>query len=453
MAVLGIAALLLAGVMTLEWLYGADYSLDVFYAVPVVVAATVLSRWQTLSAALFCAWARSLFMPGLPPLEYWLRFVMAVLAYGGAGVLVSEMARNRRMILAAYARLQTERDLRRRAEDQLRILVESSPAAIMTLNQRGEVLAANRAAHEMLGFKEPDSLLGACVSEYVPLFAGALRVSPGAKPMRVSSTCWAMRANGAHFPAAVWFSTYEEDGQRRLAGILVDTSEEVREREHEMLRHLAASNRLLAGAVAHEIRNLCSAVRVVTANLRRHAEVAQDADFGALNTLVESLMRIASFELTNQKNRPAERVDVIRVLEELRVVIEPDWTEAGGEVIWKTNVILPFVYADPHALLQVFLNLSQNSLRAAQHAGRPRLEIRVGCADGRVTVTFQDEGPGLENPSQLFQPFREDADGSGLGLYVSRVMMRALGGDLAYVPVERGCRFDVVLPVYEGAHQ
>jgi two-component system sensor kinase FixL len=452
-AVLGMAAVLLGGVMTLEWLYQLDYSLGVFYAVPVVVAATVLSRWQTLAAALFCAWARSLFTPGLAPVEFWLRFVMAVLAYGGVGLLVSEMARNRRMVLAAYARLQMERDLRRRAEDQLRILVESSPAAIMTLNQRGEVLAANRAAHEMLGFDKPESLIGVCISEYVPLFAGALRVSPGEKPMRVSSTCWAMRASGAHFPAAVWFSTYEEEGQRRLAGILVDTSEEVREREHEMLRHLAASNRLLAGAVAHEIRNLCSAVRVVTSNLRRHAAVAQDADFGALNTLVESLMRIASFELTNHKNRPAGRVDVMRVLEELRVVIEPDWTEAGGEVIWKTNVILPYVHADPHALLQVFLNLSQNSLRAVQRGGRPRLEIQAGCENGRATVTFQDEGPGVEDPAHLFQPFREDADGSGLGLYVSRVMMRALGGDLAYVPAGRGCRFDVVLPVYEGARQ
>jgi two-component system, LuxR family, sensor kinase FixL len=278
---------LLAGVVTLEWVFKLDYSLGVFYALPVVIAATILNRWQTFLAALFCAWARSLFTTGLPMVEFWLRFLMAMLAYGGVGVLVSEMSRHRRTILAAYARLQMERDLRRHAEDQLRILVESSPAAIMTLNQGAEVLAANRAAHEMLGFEKPDSLVGVCVADHVPVFSGALRVNLGDKPIRVSSTGWAQRANGSHFPVAVWFSTYEEEGQRRLAGIMVDTSEEVREREHETFRHMTDSNRLLAGAVAHEIRNLCSAVSVVTSNLRRRQDIVHDADFGALNKLVE----------------------------------------------------------------------------------------------------------------------------------------------------------------------
>jgi two-component system sensor kinase FixL len=451
--VMAIAGTLLATIMILESLFNLDYSLGVFYAVPVVVAATVLNRYQTLALAVFSAWARSLFTTGLPPVEFWLRFIMAVLAYGGVGVLVSEMSRNRRMILAAFARLQTEREMRRRAEDQLRILVESSPAAIMTLNHRAEVVAANRAAHQMLGFDEPGSLMGVSVSDYIPVFSGALRVSPGGKPIRVSSTCWARRANGSHFPAAVWFSTYEEEGQWRLAGIMVDTSEEVREREHETMRNLAESNRLLAGAVAHEIRNLCSAVRVVTSNLGRRPEIAADADFGALNKLVESLTRIAAFELTGHKTRVASRVDVTRVLEELRVVIEPDWTEAGGVIEWNTGGLLPYVHVDEHALLQVFLNLSQNALRAAQRGGEPRLVVHAAAENGRAIITFQDFGPGVENSSELFQPFRENSDGSGLGLYVSRAMMRGFGGDLLYVAGERGCRFDIVLPTYEVARE
>lgn len=446
--VLSLAAGLWGAVTTLEWLFALDYSLGVLYVVPVSVSATVLNRWQVLLAAVFCAWTRSWFTPGLPVIEFWLRFVMAVLAYGGVGVLVSEVSRNRREILAALARLQTERDLRRHAEDQLRILVDSSPAAIMTLNQKAEVLAANRAAHKMLGF-EPDSLVGMCVAEHVPVFAGALRVASGGNPIRVSSTCWTQRANGTHFPAAVWFSTYEENGQRRLAGILVDTSEEVREREHEMLRHMADSNRLLAGAVAHEIRNLCSAIRVVTSNLRRHPEIAQDADFGALNTLVESLTRIAAFELSIHKNRTAARVDVTRVLEELRVVIEPDWAETGGEIEWAVPDMLPYVQADKHALLQVFLNLSQNSLRAVQSGGAPRLRISATTDNGRAIITFHDFGPGVDDTENLFQPFRENADGSGLGLYVSRAMMRGFGGDLLYVPVKQGSRFDLVVPTYD----
>lgn len=450
--VLLFSALLLAAVMVLEWFQDLEYSLGLFYVLPVVLAATVLNWWWTLLVALICVCARSLFTLGLSPIEFWLRFMMAFMAYTGAGCLVSVTSRNRREILSAYARLRMEEDLRRNAEDRLRILVESSPAAIMTLNQKAEVLAANRAAHEFLGFTQPGSLIGKCIDEYVPVFSGALRVAPGGGHMRVSSSSWAKRANGMHFPVAVWFSTYEDGGQLRLAGILVDMSEEIRERERETFRYLTDSSRLLAGAVAHEIRNMCSAIRVVTSNLRRYPGITLDADYGALNTLVESLTRIAAFELASGKDQFAARVDVTAVLEELRLIMEPDWTEIGGSIHWNVQGVLPYFHADEHALLQVFLNLSQNSLRAVQRGGTPHLEIRVSAENGQARITFHDSGPGMDDASRLFQPFRENADGSGLGLYVSRALLRGFGGELTYVPTERGCRFDVVLPTYPADH-
>jgi signal transduction histidine kinase len=229
----------------------------------------------------------------------------------------------------------------------------------------------------------------------------------------------------------------------------VDTSEEVREREQESFRQMTHSNRLLAGAVAHEIRNLCSAVRVVTSNLGRNATLADDPDFGALTTLVESLMRIAAFDLTNDKDPITSRVDVTMVLDELRVVIEQDWAEIGGTVYWETGGLMPYVHADEYSLLRVFLNLSQNSLQAVQNGGEARLEIRVVAEDGWARISFEDAGPGIADPSTLFQPFSANAGGSGLGLYVSRAMVRAVGGELTHVPTAQGCRFDVVLPTYQ----
>lgn len=445
---MGLAAILLAVVMALEWVYDLDYSLGILYVLPVVVASTVVNRWQTILLAVLCAYARALFTPAIAGVEYALRFGMAVLAYSAAGLLIGETNRNRREILAAYARLKTEEDMRRRAEDQLRMLVESSPAAIMTLDHQARVLAANRAAHQMLGYERPGSLIGTAVGEHVPLFAGALRVASGGTPMRAASASRARRRGGQHFPVTAWFSTYEEEGQRRLAAILVDSSEEVREREHESLRHVTAANRLLAGAVAHEIRNLCLAVRVVISNLQRFPEVARGADFNALGALAEGLMRISAFELHKSKEEASSRADVAAVLEELRVVIEQDWSDIGGEIRWKYRGEFPEAHADPHALLQVFLNLSQNSLRAVQRGGEAILEVRVEANGDTVTITFEDSGPGVDDVSKLFKPFREDADGSGLGLYVSRAMLRVFDGELRYVPASKGCRFDVVLRTY-----
>jgi two-component system, LuxR family, sensor kinase FixL len=441
--VLGLAGVVLGAVMFLDHFH-VEESLELFYVLPVVIAATVLNLWPTLLAALTCTLARDFLTIGLAPIELALDFAMAFLAYGSAGMLVTEMSRNRRAALAAYSRLKMEEELRRRAQDQLRILVESSPAAIVTLNQRAEVLAANRAAHGMLGFDEPGSLIGVSVADHIPVFSGALLVKH-AEDMHVSSTSWGKRANGSHFPVSVWFSTYQDQGERRLAGILVDVSEEVRDREHETMRYIASSNRLLAGAVAHEIRNLCSAVSVVTSNLRRRPEVAADADFGALSTLVESLARIAAFDLGNDRDPGTSRLDVTTVLEELAIVIEPDWCDIGGKIRWDVPPMLPLVHAGHHALLGVFLNVAQNSLRAVQQGGRAHLTIQATVSDERVTISMEDQGPGAEDPSKLFQPFWQSADGTGLGLYVSRAVLRGFGGEIVHVPAPQGCRFDISL--------
>lgn len=442
----GALALLLA-IVALEWYSELDFSLGVLYVLPILLAATVLTRGQVLMAAFLLALVRGQFTPMLPAIEYWLRFAMAMLAYSGSGLLVVEISERRRGLLKAYQRLDLERSARSRAEDGLRLLAESSPAVIVTLNSRGEVISANRAAAEVLGYESPDELDGRSLAEHVPIFVSALRKSPGGRPLRTSSTSWARRANGQIFPITVWFSTYGEGSARRLAGILVDTSEEVRDRERQAFRHFLDYNRLLAGSVAHEIRNLCSAIRVVSTNLSHRLPVQDDVDFRALTNLVDGLARIASFELETGMESTVHSADLHQVFDQLRVVIEPDWTDIGGTIVWDLEDATLRVPADPHAVLQVFLNLSQNALRAAQQQPEePRLTIRAQRDGASVHVSVNDSGPGVRDTSKLFQPFRENSDGSGLGLYISRAIVRTFGGDLRFVPTESGCRFDVTLP-------
>jgi signal transduction histidine kinase len=444
--VLALAFLSLVLVTVAEWYFNLDFSLGVFYIFPVLIAGSVMNWWQTVLAAAFCAYVRGQFTPPMPLIETWLRFLMAMLAYGGAGLFMGEVSRNRRAIVESYTKLKIERNMREQVEQQLRLLAESSPAAILTMNHRGEVLSANRTANEMLGVAEGDTLVGKSIEPHVPVFAGALRMSKGPNFVRASSAGWARKLDGVRFPVASWFSTYGAAEERRLAGILVDMSEEMRDRELEAFRHFGEYNRLLASAVSHEIRNMCLAIRVVTSNLIRKPELEEDADLGALSTLIDGLGRMASFELQEHQNAGGTSTDLRAVLEELRVVIETDWTDAGGSIHWDVGA-LPSVRGDQHSLLQVFLNLSQNSLRASQQNGQAMLTVRGAVEQDRVVVSLIDSGPGIENPAVLFQPFRPDADGSGLGLYISRTIMRSFGGDLKFVPVELGCRFDVFLPL------
>jgi two-component system, LuxR family, sensor kinase FixL len=58
---------------------------------------------------------------------------MATLAYCGVGLFVVELRRNRQMYIAHLTQIEKQQALRREAEEQLRVLAESSPAAIMTM--------------------------------------------------------------------------------------------------------------------------------------------------------------------------------------------------------------------------------------------------------------------------------------------------------------------------------
>ena len=62
-----------------------------------------------------------------------------------------------------------------------------------------------------------------------------------------------------------------------------------------------------------------------------------------------------------------------------------------------------------------------------------------------VVVRFRDTGPGVTNPEYLFKPFHPDAHSTGLGLYVSRAVLRSHGGDLRYEPCPDGSCFVVQL--------
>src|SRR3954453_16913535 len=306
---LALAAFLFAIVVSFEWVSELEFSLGVFYVFPIIVAATVLNRTPVIMLAFISAFVRGQFIAGLATHEFWLRFAMATLAYSGVGLFVVESTRNRRTALAAYAQIRLEKEMRQRAEDQLKILVESSPAAILTLDHRARVLGANRAAHDMLGYSFPGELVGRSMAASVRVLAGALRITTDV-PIRTATSSWARRSNGLTFPIAAWFSTYGEGEGRCLAGILVDSSGEVRERERESLRYMLDSSRLLAGAVSHEIRNMCSAIRVMTLNLSKKDSLASDADFTALTVLVNGLASIAAFDLDKKKQPDAGWIEL-----------------------------------------------------------------------------------------------------------------------------------------------
>lgn len=441
--ILLIAIGMIGVLVTLEWYFDFDFSLGILYIFPVMIAATVLTRWQIFLAAIFCAYTRGLFTADETQLEHTLRFCMATIAYTGCGLWIYQITDSRRNVLKHYSRIRYEQRMRRHAQEQLRLLAESSPAAILTVDCDGKIVAANRAAETLL--QPEDHLIGQGVGRYLQVFQDALLLPSGIGEVSTTATAWARRGDGTLVPTTTWFSIYGEGRSRHLAAIVVDTSNEVREREYAQFEQIASHDRILTSAVSHEIRNLCSAIFVVASNLGRNNSISSDPDFVAFKNLAAGLRDLASVDLRKQTRAMLAAVSLPELAEEFRVIIEQDWKDIGGEFEWKFTAQIPAVRANRQELMQTLLNLSQNSLRAVEDSAEKHLVIETSAQERSVRLRICDTGSGIKNAKNLFQPFRSEADGSGLGLYVSRALIESFGGELRYEPTETGCCFVVTL--------
>lgn len=105
-------------------------------------------------------------------------------------------------------------------------------------------------------------------------------------------------------------------------------------------------------------------------------------------------------------------------------------------------------------VLQILVNLIGNAVRYSPEGSTVWVQANRGDAQARVVVA--DEGPGVPVDAQdrIFDKFerlgRDEAGGSGLGLYISRQLARAMGGDIAVESApDQGARFILTLPVGE----
>jgi PAS domain S-box-containing protein len=325
------------------------------------------------------------------------------------------------------------------------VLIDSSPAAIIMCDAAGAVLMANEAAHRMLAL-EAGTLAGQSIHTYFPSLVNISRQSNPARFYRTMMQSRGQRSDGEVFHAEICFSTYPAFDGTRLAALILDTSEDLRTREETTLQQMMTGSRIAAAAVSHEIRNVSAAISVVHQNLERSGEFSTDKDFEALGNLLHALERIAAVDLLQYTDQSAE-TDLISVLDDLRIVVAPALREAEIEGTWNIPAELPGVWADRQNLMQVFLNVTSNGVRALQTRKSPALSVSAMLCGGCVQVEIADNAGGVAKPELLFHPFQQEAEVTGLGLFLSRALMRACRGELRYKPLPGGSCFVVEMPV------
>jgi two-component system sensor kinase FixL len=443
-----IAALLTGLVALIDWRVQAPLSFGFLYLFPVLLVGTVWRRWQVLMTAVVCTLLSDAFNSfhlnvaiSLP------QDILVFTSLAGTGLFAYEVTRSRTLEQQHLHRLETEALARRAAEEQLEFLIDSSPVAILIMAADSSILRANQAAHRLFAVADGE-LAGNNIRRYVAALGRVPLSAELPHTFRTEMQCRGTRDDGQVFLADVFFSTYKTAAGPRLAALVVDSSETLREREETSLEQLLAGSRILVGAVSHEVRNVCGAIGVIYANLVRSGGLGANKDFEALGSLVETLNKIASVELKQSRRQPpVGGIDLFETLDDLRIVLEPYCEEAGIEVRWHIPQELPPVWADRHRLLQVLLNLTKNSERALENAAEKRIDISVSASSEAAYIRVADTGPGIASTEKLFQPFQEGAESTGLGLYLSRAFVRTFHGDLRHDPHVPGCCFVIELAI------
>jgi C4-dicarboxylate-specific signal transduction histidine kinase len=438
-----------------DWRITFNATLGFLYIFPLAMLGTILRTWQIIGVAIFCMTLSNVLDPFSMDAQV-PRSILIFMTLVTVGLLSRQIATGYRSEMEGLTRLQDEVEARKTevaarlaAEEQLDFLVQNSPAAMLTVSGGGEILIANPATHALLDVPA-GSLPGNRIGDYIPELAAVPSVDQTTNVYRTEMQTHGRRSNGEVFVANVFFSTYRTAAGPRLAALVVDTSEDLREREEAGLEQMLTGSRILVAAVSHEIRNVCGAIRVVHENLSRSGMLDGNQDFESFGALTNTLARIASLELKRSTDGPAHNTfNAQDVLTDLRIVLERSCAELEITLAWDVPSDLPLVRADRQLLMQILLNLTKNSQFALEAVGDKWISVSARHHGNFIAIAVDDNGPGIAVGRSLFEPLQKGTHTTGLGLYLSRAFARSFHGELRHVPSRGGCSFVLELPLVE----
>ena len=262
------------------------------------------------------------------------------------------------------------------------------------------------------------------------------------------------------------------EGETLLLSIVHDVTERNRLEEQLLRSQRLEAIGQLAGGVAHDFNNLLtvmmSSAELVSRGLPAGSPLQQHLDdLGyAAGRAAELTRELLAFSRRQRMQTAA--VNLNDVVARMRGLLE----RTLGSTIFVKSVLdpeLPAVRADPSQIEQVVMNLALNARDAMEQGGELELStqfVEVERADQRgipagrwVSLGVRDEGRGMdeETRQRVFEPFfttKEAGRGTGLGLSTVYGIVTQSGGHIAVESEpERGCRFEVFLPVADAASQ
>jgi PAS domain S-box-containing protein len=353
--------------------------------------------------------------------------------------------------------------------ERLRTAVDHAPIILFATDRDGRVTLSEGGALPAMRLR-PGEHVGRSVFE---LYPDNHEVHSNTRRALAGET-FSTKADLGNVVLESWMAPMRDPSGRvsGMIGVATDVTERIRlEGQVAQAERLSALGRL-AASVAHEINNplayTIEALRLggeLVAELERTAGEGAATALGRLHALIgEAAEGADRVRLTTRDLRSFSRgeVEARRPLDldqclaaAIKLVGKRTGTRAAIERRQGPPAV---VHADENWLVQIFVNLILNAADAvpAERADQNRIRISTRLEGAAVVVEVADNGPGVPAGVReaIFEPFfttKPVGEGTGLGLFVTRNLVTALGGSVTIGEApEGGALFSVRLPV-EGA--
>ena len=193
--------------------------------------------------------------------------------------------------------------------------------------------------------------------------------------------------------------------------------------------------------MSHEMGNSITPVIALCSDIKKHPDRYHGDRLTEAIDLIDSRSRginrflKAYYNLTHLPEPQTVSIDSREFIRLIKQLTDAELRARGldTDIIRFIASTVVTLNIDTDLMSQVMVNLTRNALDAVSPVANPAVSFTISTSDGHPYIIIEDNGSGIDPAirDELFQPFvTTKPDGTGVGLYLSRQIVRRHGGDL-----------------------